>query len=131
MNTISIIGRATAIPELKSTNSGIHFCSFTLAVDDGTTNAPHTSFIPCIAWRKTAEFASQYVKKGQKYGVTGTLKQGEYTDKNGQKRKTYDVHVNDITFCESRRNDEPTDDDYPVEEVDDSNVVPNDDMLPF
>ena len=131
MNTISIIGRATAFPELKSTTNGINFCTFTLAVDDGTTSAPHTSFIPCIAWRKTAEFASQYVRKGQKYGVTGTLKQGEYTDKTGQKRRTFDVHVSDITFCEARRNDEPTDEDYPDVTVDDSAVVPNDEDLPF
>ncbi len=131
MNTISMIGRAVAIPELKSTNSGIHFCSFTLAVDDGTQSAPHTSFIPCIAWRKTADFASQYIKKGQKYGVVGTLKQGEYTDKNGQKRRTYDVHVNDITFCESRRNEEPSEEEYPDTDTTDAPIVPNDEDLPF
>ena len=126
MNTIAMIGRAVAVPELKTTNGGINFCTFTLAVDDGTTNAPHTSFIPCIAWRKTAEFASQYVKKGQKYGVTGTLKQGDYTDKNGQKRKTFDVHVSDITFCEAKRGEEYAD--YPDEPM---VVVPNDEDLPF
>ena len=126
MNTISLIGRATANPELRSTVNGVNFCSFTLAVDDGTRSNPHTSFIPCIAWRNNADFASQYVRKGQKYGVVGTLKQGEYTDKNGQKRKTFDVLVSDITFCESKR----TEEDYPEEESV-SNIVPNDDDLPF
>ena len=127
MNTISLIGRATANPELKSTANGVNFCSFTLAVDDGTRSNPHTSFIPCIAWRNNADFASQYVRKGQKYGVVGTLKQGEYTDKNGQKRKTFDVLVSDITFCESKR---ATEEDYPEEEPI-TNIVPNDDDLPF
>lgn len=127
MNTISIIGRAVAKPELKSTNSGISFCTFTLAVDDGTKDSPHTSFIPCIAWRKTAEFASQYINKGQKYGVVGSLKQGEYTDSNGQKRRTFDVAVNDITFCEYRKNDT----EYSDADVDEAVVVPNDEDLPF
>lgn len=124
MNTISMIGRATAVPELKTTGNGINYCSFTLAVDDGTSNAPHTSFIPCIAWRKNAEFASRYVKKGQRYGITGTLKQGEYTDKSGQKRKTFDVHVSDITFCETKREEAEEVYEEPV-------VVPNDEDLPF
>lgn len=128
MNTISMIGRATANPELKTTASGVKFTSFTLAVDDGTRQNPHTSFIPCIAWRHNAEFASQYVRKGERYGIVGVLKQSEYTDKNGQKRYTYDVVVNDITFCESRR--QITDEDYP--EVDMSEAVNiKDEDLPF
>ena len=131
MNTISIIGRAVANPELKTTNSGINFCSFTIAVDDGTKDVPHTSFIPCLAWRKTAEFASQYIQKGRRYGIVGSLKQGEYTDKNGQKRRTFDVAVSDITFCEPRRNDEPSEDDYPDTSANDAVVVPNDEDLPF
>lgn len=129
MNVISMIGRATANAELKSTQSGVNFCSFTLAVDDGTRQNPHTSFIPCIAWRSTADFASQYVRKGQKYGVVGVLKQGEYTDKNGQKRRTYDVYVNDITFCESRR--EITEDDYPEVDMTTAQIVEDDESLPF
>lgn len=127
MNTISLIGRATANPELRSTANGVNFCSFTLAVDDGTRSNPHTSFIPCIAWRNNADFASQYVRKGQKYGVVGTLKQGEYTDKNGQKRKTFDVLVSDITFCESKR----TEEDYPDADITSAQIVEDDESLPF
>ena len=131
MNSISLIGRAVANPDLRTTNSGISVATFTLAVDDGTKNAPHTSFIPCIAWRNTADFAYQYIRKGQKYGVTGVLKQGEYTDKAGQKRRTYDVHVNDITFCESRRAEEPREEDYPMPDEPLINVIADDEDLPF
>lgn len=127
MNVISLIGRATANPELKTTNDGTYFCSFNMAVDDGTKAKPHTSFIPCIAWRHNAEFASQYMRKGERYGIVGVLKQGEYTDKNGQKRRTYDVLVNEISFCDSRQ---VAKEDYPEEEPI-TNIVPNDDDLPF
>lgn len=130
MNTISIIGRAVATPELKTTNSGIPFCSFTLAVKDGTKQAPHTSFIPCIAWRKTAEFASQYMKKGQNYGVVGSLKQSEYEAKDGTKRRTFDVAVSDITLCEPRK-DEPNEDYPEPADMSTSTIVANDEDLPF
>jgi single-strand DNA-binding protein len=60
-------------------------------------------FINCTAWGKTAEFVSKYFTKGQRIALTGTIRTGSYTDKEGTKRYTFDVWVNNVEFCESKK----------------------------
>ena len=78
LNHITIMGRLTRDPEMRSTQSGVAVASFTLAVDrdfsgrDGGEN--QTDFIDCTAWRHTAEFVSKYFSKGRMAVVSGRLK---------------------------------------------------------
>lgn len=108
LNQIILMGRLTADPELRKTGSGLSVVSFTLAVERSRKNTDtgerETDFIRCTAWRGTAEFISKYFCKGKLCAVTGRLQINSYTDKDGIKRHSPQVHVEDVSFCGDSRN---------------------------
>ena len=99
MNTIILIGRLTRDPETKTGASGTTVARYTLAVDRRGKDTP-TDFIPCVAFNKAADFAAMWLHKGTKICVRGELQTGSYTDKDGNKRNTYNVVVSEHDFCE-------------------------------
>ena len=115
LNHITIMGRLTRDPELRYTQSQTPVASFTLACDrdfggrDG--NERQTDFIDCVAWRQTAEFVSKYFAKGRLAAVDGRLQIREWTDKDGNKRRSAEIVVNNIYFGDSRR-DNASDNSY-------------------
>ena len=105
LNNITLYGRLTRDPELRYTQSQKPVASFTVAVDRDF-NKEECDFIPCIAWNKTAEFVSKHFTKGQLILVNGRLQVREYTDKDGQNRKAYEVVCNNVYFGESKQKGE-------------------------
>ena len=109
LNHITIMGRLTRDPELRYTQSQTPVASFTLAVDrdfgsrDG--GEKQTDFIDCVAWRSTAEFVNKYFQKGSMAVVSGRLQIRDWTDREGGKRRSAEVVVDNIYFGESRRRD--------------------------
>ena len=109
LNHITIMGRLTRDPELRYTQSQTPVASFTLAVDrdfgsrDG--GEKQTDFIDCVAWRQTAEFVSKYFTKGSMAVVSGRLQIRDWTDRDGGKRRSAEVVVDNMYFGESRRRD--------------------------
>lgn len=107
LNHITIMGRLTRDPELRYTQSQTPVASFTLAVDrdfgsrDG--GEKQTDFIDCVAWRQTAEFVSKYFQKGRMAVVSGRLQIRDWTDREGGKRRSAEVVVDNIYFGDSRR----------------------------
>lgn len=101
MNKIQITGRLTTDPELKTTNNDIGVCSFTLAVKRPRTKDT-TDFINFTSWRQSAEYLSKYGRKGNLIGVSGTLTSRKYEDKDGNKRTTYEVQVDDVEILSSK-----------------------------
>lgn len=107
LNHITIMGRLTRDPEMRSTQSGVAVASFTLAVDrdfggrDGAEK--QTDFIDCTAWRHTAEFVSKYFSKGRMAVVSGRLQIDNYTDNDGNKRKAAKVIADNIYFGDSKK----------------------------
>ena len=101
MNAIAITGNLTRDIELKSSQSGLSVCSFTLAVRRPYT-AETTDFIPCVAWRQSADFLAKYAHKGSRVGVTGALTSRTYEDREGKKRTIYEVLANAVELLESR-----------------------------
>ena len=107
LNHITIMGRLTRDPEMRTTQSGVAVASFTLAVDrdfggrDG--GEKQTDFIDCTAWRHTAEFVSKYFAKGSMAIVKGRLQIDNYTDNDGNKRKSAKVIADNIYFGESKK----------------------------
>lgn len=98
------MGRLTANPELRQTQSGISACRFTVAVNRKFKNE-HTGeygadFITCQAWRQTAEFVSKYFSKGKMIALEGSLRTGKYQDKNHSDVTHYttDVYVDNVEF---------------------------------
>lgn len=105
MNNVILMGRLTKDPELKTTQSGLSFCRFTVAVDRYSKDGEDkTDFINCVAWRKTAEFIDNYFSKGQRIALAGSIQTGSYTDKDGRTVYTTDVLVDKAEFCESKKN---------------------------
>lgn len=104
MNNVSLMGRLTADPELKTTQNGISYCRFTVAVNRYSKDGEDTAdFISCVAWRSTAEFICNYFLKGSKIALIGSIQTGSYTDKDGRKVYTTDVNTDKVFFCESKK----------------------------
>ena len=110
LNHIVIMGRLTRDPELRRTGSGIAVASFSVAVDrdfggrDG--GEKETDFIDCVAWRQTGEFVSKYFTKGSMIVVSGRLQIRNWTDKEGNKRRSAEVVADNVYFGESKRGSE-------------------------
>lgn len=107
LNHIVLMGRLTRDPELRRTGSGTAVASFTLAVDrdfgpkDG--GEKETDFIECVAWKNTAEFISKYFSKGRMAVVEGRLQIRRWNDKDGNKRSTAEVVVDNVYFGDSKK----------------------------
>ena len=110
LNHIVIMGRLTRDPELRYTASQIPVTSFTVAVDrdygSRENGEKQTDFIDCVAWRSTAEFVSKYFHKGSMAVVSGRLQLRDWNDRDGNKRRSAEVVVDNIYFGESRRDSE-------------------------
>ena len=104
MNKVILVGRLTADPELRQTQSGVASCRFTVAVDrrfaDKTTGERQADFISCTAWRQTAEFVSRYFNKGKLIAIEGSLRNNNYQDRNHSDvtHYTMDVQVDNVEF---------------------------------
>ena len=105
LNKCFLLGRMTKDPEIRRTNGGAAVTSFTLAVDrDFKTNGEkETDFIEVVAWRNTAEFVSKYFSKGRMAIVEGRLQIRDWTDKNGNKRRTAEVVADNVYFGDSKK----------------------------
>lgn len=105
MNKIILSGRIVADPELKTTQSGLSVCKFTIASNrkfaDKTTGERQADFINCVAWRQTAEFISRYFKKGGAIIVEGALQNNNY-ESNGVKHYSYIVQIDNVEFGGSK-----------------------------
>ena len=101
MNTVNLIGRITAVPEVRYTPTGTAVANASLAVDDGYGEKKTTLFLGVTFWGKSAEAAGKHLVKGQRIGVKGRLSQEEYTPKGSEKsiRKTH-ITVEDFFFLD-------------------------------
>lgn len=112
LNKIVIMGRLTRDPEMRQTGSGTSVTSFSLAVErdysgrDG--GERQTDFIDIVAWRSTAEFVDKYFAKGDMAAVSGRLQIRDWTDKDGNKRRSAEVVAESVYFGGSKRRETET-----------------------
>lgn len=135
MNKIIITGRLVRDPELRTCNSGTEVCNFALAVDRRVKKGDEkqTDFIDCTAWGKTGVFVSTYLHKGDGANVEGRLESRAWTDKDGNKRTSWAVTVDNIEFPHGRSGKKP-DDELPAPAPQEFSEVPeteDDGELPF
>lgn len=106
MNKIFLIGNLTRDPELRTTQSGVSVCSFTVAVNRRRGNAeagqPEADFFRVSAWRQLGENCNRFLAKGRKVGVVGTLTTQTYTGNDGQPRFSLEVQADEIEFLTPR-----------------------------
>lgn len=142
LNHIVIMGRLTADPELRRTQSQLSVVSFTLAVDrdysgkDG--GKKQTDFIECVAWKNTAEYVSRYFRKGRMAVASGRLQMRDWTDRDGNKRRSAEVIVDNMYFGDSKRESDDTHHSggtpqggYPTSDYGEFSDVEDDGELPF
>lgn len=109
LNKSILMGRLTRDPELRYTNSNTPVVTFSIAVDrnySGNNGERQTDFIDIVAWRKTAEFVSQWFTKGQMIVVVGSIQSRRWQDKNGNNRTSIEVVADEVQFGESKRSRE-------------------------
>lgn len=102
MNKVFLIGNLTKDPEMRSTQSGVAVCNFSIAVNrrfrNPQTGQQETDFLNVVAWRQLAELCSKYLAKGRKVAVTGSIQTRTYEAKDGSKRTTWDIVADEVEF---------------------------------
>ncbi len=145
LNVVVLTGRLVADPELRHTPNDIAVTSFTIAVNRRFARTPEerqTDFIDIVAWRNTAEFVCKYFQKGQLIATEGSIQTRSYQDKEGNKRKAFEVIANNVQFVESKKDSSNENSDFaekPNENLteysngsdSDFQTIESDDDLPF
>lgn len=130
MNKVIEIGRNVKDIELRQTSSGTSAVEFSIAVKRAFKNANgeyDSDFFNCVAFGKSAETISRYVKKGDMIGIEGRLQTRSYTNKEGRKINVTEIIVENFEFLQSKKQEEPKQTEAVFEEIDPFN---NND-LPF
>ena len=105
INSVVLMGRLVADPELRTTTTGKSVCTFRIAVDRSYVRQGEqrqADFITCVAWEQTGNFISRYFTKGSMIAVAGSIQTRNYEDKNGQKRTAFEVNVREASFTGSK-----------------------------
>ena len=105
MNLIIIKGRLVRDPELRTTPNGKYVCNITVAVDRRFSEG--SDFIDCVAWGKTADTIQKYLAKGREILVQGRMESREWVDKQGNKKRSWEVNVDAFEFCGSKSGGSP------------------------
>lgn len=100
INSCVLMGRLTRDPEKRYTANNTPVTSFAIAVDR---DQEHTDFFNCTAWRKTADFVSTYFAKGDMIAVRGRIQNRDWTDKNGNARRSTEIVADEVSFCGSKK----------------------------
>ena len=104
LNCVTLMGRLTADPVLKTTTTGKEVCQFSIAVDRNHTQQGEkkSDFINIVAWNSAAKFVESYFKKGSMIAIQGSIQTRNYEDKNGNKRTAFEVVAKELSFCSNK-----------------------------
>ncbi len=107
MNKAMLIGRITTKPELRTTSSGTPYTRFSIAINHQYANEngeKETDFINILVWRKQAENVCNFLDKGSQVAIEGRIQTGNYTDKDGNNRNSFEVVADNIQFLDKKSN---------------------------
>lgn len=111
INMVALTGRLTRDPEIKQTQKGVVIANLVIAVNRSFTDQNgerQADFFRVIAFNKTAEMIQKYVFKGHLVGIEGRLQTRTYDDKNGNKQFITEVVTDKITFLETKKQAQET-----------------------
>ncbi len=100
MNMAIIMGNLTRDPEIRNTQDGKAIAKYTVAINYGQNT--DADFIPCVAFDRAAEFAEKYLHKGMRVLVSGRIKTGSYTNREGQNVRTTEIYVSSQEFAQNK-----------------------------
>ena len=98
-NYVNLIGRLVRDPEHRLTSTGIAVTRFTLAINRIRSQSDEADFIRIVTWRRLAEIASQYLKKGKLVAIEGRLQVESYV-KDGEEKFFYDVVADNMQMLD-------------------------------
>ena len=134
MNKINLIGNLTRDPESNTTQSGVLFTPFTIAVNRPYTNSQGerlADYFDIIAWRTLADRCAKYLYKGSKVGIAGSVQRRQYEDRDGIKRTSFDVIADEVEFLTPKPTGSRSGDAPPDGSVAELTPVDRPDDLPF
>ncbi|MBW8350747.1 single-stranded DNA-binding protein [Bacillus sp. IITD106] len=137
MNRVVLVGRLTKDVELKYTPNGVPVATFTLAVNRTFTNQQgerEADFVNIVVWRKPAENAANYLRKGSLCGVDGRIQTRNFEGRDGKRVYVTEVVAESIQFLEPKRDGQAQSNQQSSNQGDPFNGEPldiNDDDLPF
>ncbi len=125
INSCVLMGRLTRDPEKRYTADNTPVTSFSIAVNR---DKDRSDFFDCVAWRQTGEFVAKYFGKGDMIAVRGRIQNRDWTDKNGNARRSTEIIADEVSFCGSKK-DKPDQ----KEAYERANLAPveDDGQLPF
>ncbi len=103
LNKVMIIGNLGADPEVRHTQSGATVCNLRVATTDRWTDKSgekqeRTEWHNIVVWGRTAENCGQFLSKGRSVFIEGRIQSSEYTDKDGNQRRSFDIVANTVQF---------------------------------
>ena len=112
MNKVILMGRMVADPETRYTQNNTAMTRFKIAVNRQykQEGQPTADFFQITAWGKTAEFVQKYFTKGQQVLIEGNLRNNSWTDKDGNKRYSDDIHAEKVYFADSKKSNDNSND---------------------
>ena len=116
LNHIEIQGRLTSDPELKTTDEGVSYCRFTIAVDrpkKQENGEKIADFFNCIVWNKTAEIVAKWFGKGKWITIVGALRNYTWI-KDDEKRTSTQILVKEVHFSGGKSDSSETKSDLPA-----------------
>ena len=106
MNKIHLIGNVVHTPEMRSTQSGMSVCKFSVAVKrrfkNPQTGDYDTDFFEVQAWRQLADLCGKFLERGRKVAVVGAMQMRDYEAKDGSKRRAWEVIADEVEFLSQR-----------------------------
>lgn len=111
-NKILLMGHCGTPPELRTTQTGKSVANFTMATSEGSKDNKTTTWHTVVLWNQSAEYGCKYIKKGSLVHVEGRLQVREYEDKQGNKRKAYEVVANNVQVMKALSSDSNEDDQF-------------------
>lgn len=100
INSCVLMGRLTRDPEKRYTADNIPVTSFSIAVNR---DKDRSDFFDCAAWRQTGEFVAKYFGKGDMIAIRGRIQNRDWTDKNGNARRSTEIIADEVSFCGSKK----------------------------
>lgn len=131
INKAVLLGRMTADPEIRQTESGKHVTTFSVALDRGG-KEKKADFPVCVAWEQTADFICKWFHKGDWIGIDGRIQTRSWEDNQGNKRSATEIVVSQVSFAGARKQDSQSmDDRLPFDPNDFREIDDDGSELPF
>jgi single-strand DNA-binding protein len=101
VNKVILVGHLGRDPEIRVSKAGMNICNFSLAVSEKSKDGDTTEWFKIIAFDKLADICGKYLTKGKQVYIEGKIKTSEWTDKDGNKKQSWEVIANNLQMLGS------------------------------